>query len=86
MYSYLNYFNLGLYLSKSLFYLILSKRATRYVAVWDIYRLKVFEDKLLRRIVMLEGGKVLAEGRKFHFEDIQYGCFSEKKILSRPME
>jgi len=75
---------------KRVFYLILSKHATHYVALWDIYRLKIFEDKLLRRIVMLEGGKVMAEGRKFHLRIFNMGVFLKKKkkkrILARPIE
>jgi len=79
---YLNDFNLGLYLSKSVFYLVLSKHATRYVAVWDIYRLKTFEDKLLRKIVTLEGGKVKAEGRKFHWRIFNVDAFLKRKFLA----
>ena len=78
---YLNYFNRGLCLSKSVFYLILSKHATRYVAVWDIYRLKTFEVKSLRRIVVLEGRKVMAEGRKFHLRMFNMGVFLKRKFL-----
>jgi ABC-type cobalamin transport system ATPase subunit len=78
---YLNDFNLGLYLSKSVFYLILSKHATRCVALWDICRLKIIEDKLLRRIVMLEGGKVMAERRKFHSRIFNIGVFLKGKFL-----
>lgn len=78
---YLNDFNPGLYLSRSVFYLILSKHATRYVAVWDIYRLKIFEDKLLRRIVTLEEGKVMAEGIKFHLRIFSMGVFLKRKFV-----
>ena len=78
---YLNDFNLGLYLSKSVFHLILSKHATRYVALWDICRLKIFENKLLRRIVILEGGKVMAERRKFYLRIFDMCVFLNRKFL-----
>ena len=39
---------------------------------------------------MLEGGKVMAEGRKFHLRIFNMGVFLEKKkkkrILARPIE